>query len=565
MPSLRAGSSPEEATMAAHSESAPTIQPERATERVNILVVDDHAENRLAVRSILASPGYRIVEAASGRDALRRLLEEDFAVLLLDVVMPVMSGFELATLIRQRERTAAVPIVFLTGHAANVDFVYKAYEAGAVDYLVKPLVPEMVRAKVSVFAELFRQRRRIEEQASRLVEAERKDAELRLVELRLASERRFRSLADAVPAIIWVSRGHGIESDGGIEYANQRWFGYTGRSASELDEWRDVVHPDDLERCNEQWATVAQSGDPFEIELRLRAANGSYRWHLVRAVPDARGGAGGEILSWIGTSMDIEGQKRAQEEQKHAYQQAADAVRARDDFLSIASHELRTPLSSLQLLVEMLLMPQRATSAQPTPEWLRPKLESASRQVKRLSRLITELLEVSRITTGRMMLERDEFDLVTLSDEVVAHLAPEASRAGSELVLDAPAPVVGSWDRFRVEQVLTNLLTNAIKFGQGKPIVLSIASEGDAALVRVRDEGIGISEDDTGRIFGRFERAVPVRAYGGMGLGLFIARQVVDAHGGAIDVHSEPGNGSTFTVSLPLGSKSNAAKPGVDS
>src|SRR5262249_26995565 len=158
-------------------------------------------ENRTAVRAILALPDYRIVEVGSGRDALRRLLEEDFAVLLIDVIMPEMDGFELAAVIKQRERSAAVPIVFLTAQATDADFIYKGYQAGAVDYLVTPVIPEMLRAKVAVFGELYRQRKQIERQASRLVEAERKASELQIVELQLAGDRRYRSLAEAVPHI----------------------------------------------------------------------------------------------------------------------------------------------------------------------------------------------------------------------------------------------------------------------------------------------------------------------------------------------------------------------------
>ncbi len=532
--------------MAARPVPTVTLAPESDVAPAAVLIVDDRAENRLALRSILAKRGYRVVEAASGDEALRKLLVDDFAVLLLDVVMPGMSGFELASLVRQRDRTATVPIVFLTGHATNIDYVYKGYATGAVDYLVKPLVPEMVRAKVEVFAELYRQRRRLEAQAKRLVAAERKESELRLLELRMASERRFRNLADSLPQIIWVAR-----PDGSTEYANRHWFEYTGLAADELGmHWRDVIHPDDRQRSDCVWERGKQSGEPYEDEHRLRAADGSYRWHLVRAVPER--GAGGAIVSWVGASTDIDGQKQAQEEQTRAYREAAAAVQARDEFLSVASHELRTPLSSLMLLVDMLLMSKRDGADDTLPDGLRPKLESASRQVRRLSRLVTELLEVSRITTGRMTLERDAFDLTALGRDVVGHLAPEAARAGSALLLDAPSPVIGTWDRFRLEQVITNLLTNAIKFGQAKPIELAISTEGDAARLTVRDRGIGISADDTARIFGRFERAVPVRAYGGMGLGLFIARQVVDEHGGSIAVHSEPGRGSLFTVTLPL-------------
>src|SRR5262245_36106904 len=176
---------------------------------VGLLVIDDHAENRAALRSILSSPDYRIVEAASAREALRILLDEEFAALLVDVVMPEMNGFELAATIKVRDRTAAIPILFLTAPATELHLVYRGHRAGAVDYLLKPLVPEMVRAKVAVFAELYRQRKRIERQATLLVEAEREESELRVVEMRLANERRYRALADSVPNIIWTARPDG--------------------------------------------------------------------------------------------------------------------------------------------------------------------------------------------------------------------------------------------------------------------------------------------------------------------------------------------------------------------
>lgn len=273
---------------------------------VSILLVDDRPQNHLALKAILASPDYRLVEASSGAEALRRLLDEEFAVLLVDVMMPEMSGFELATAVRQRARTAMVPILFLTGQAADVDFVYKGYQIGAVDYLVKPLVPEMVRAKVAVFAELYRQRKRIEQQAARLVEAERKENELRMIELRLAGERRYRSLAEAVPNIIWTAG-----ADGQIDYFNQRWYEYTGVSAERAaGSWRQSIHPDDLGACEERWRQTLHSGGTFLAECRLRAADGAFRWHLARAVPER--GSGGQVASWFGTFTDIDDQKRTE-------------------------------------------------------------------------------------------------------------------------------------------------------------------------------------------------------------------------------------------------------------
>ena len=166
-----------------------------------ILVVDDVPENRMALRAILSSPDYQITEAGSATEALVQLLKQAFAVLLIDVVMPDMSGFELAAAIKERERTAAVPILFVTGQATDIDLVYSGYRMGAVDYLIKPLVPAMVRAKVAVFAELYRERKRNEQQAALLIEAARNENEFRLITLELASERRYRALSQSMPHI----------------------------------------------------------------------------------------------------------------------------------------------------------------------------------------------------------------------------------------------------------------------------------------------------------------------------------------------------------------------------
>ena len=274
---------------------------------VNILLVDDKEENLVALKAILSAPGYRLVEATSSAEALRRLLDEEFAVLLVDVIMPEMSGFELAAAIKQRERTAAVPILFLTGLAVDLEQFYKGYRAGAVDYLVKPLVPEMVRAKVAVFAQLYRQRKHIEQQAARLLEAERKESEFRLIELRLAGERRYRALAEAMPHIIWTAH-----PDGRVDYFNRRWFEYTGLSAERAaGMWTAAVHPEERSACESGWRQALASGETFLSECRLkRAADRTFRWHLCWAVPEH--GTTGQIISWLGSFTDIDDQKRAQ-------------------------------------------------------------------------------------------------------------------------------------------------------------------------------------------------------------------------------------------------------------
>jgi PAS domain S-box-containing protein len=238
------------------------------------------------------------------------------------------------------------------------------------------------------------------------------------------------------------------------------------------------------------------------------------------------------------------------------YNEAQTAIRVRDDFLSIASHELRTPLTPLRLQIQDLLERSRTgrLAALP-PERLTAWLESASRQIDRVARLVSNLLDVTRILGGRVVLEREETDLVAVVREVCERAEPEAARANQriELDTDGPEPVVGRWDRLRLDQIVTNVLSNALKYGEGKPIEVSVRRAGDHAILRVRDHGIGIPPEQIDRIFGRFERAVSERAYSGLGLGLYIVRRFVEAHGGTVRVESQPGEGSTFTVELPLG------------
>ena len=229
------------------------------------------------------------------------------------------------------------------------------------------------------------------------------------------------------------------------------------------------------------------------------------------------------------------------------YRRAQEAVKLRDEFLSIASHELRTPLTSLALQADSL----RAAAARGlVPDPLVHKTEVIRRNVERLSRLITNLLDISRIGEGRLALELEPVDLSDLVCEVAGRFEDELSRAGSTLQLDVPGPVVGRWDRLRLDQVVTNLVANAVKYGPGKPIEVRVRTDGDRVDLAVRDHGIGIPREAQQRIFERFERAVSDRHFGGFGLGLWISRRIVESLGGTIGVESEPGQGATFTVEL---------------
>jgi signal transduction histidine kinase len=256
------------------------------------------------------------------------------------------------------------------------------------------------------------------------------------------------------------------------------------------------------------------------------------------------------------------GERKRLEERARLLRRAQEEIRERDEFLSIASHELRTPVAALQLQLQLL---QRAAqrSLDELPEALDSKLESLGRQVRRIGVLVSELLDVSRMRLGRLELALEPGDLSEIAQDTVSHVRDEVERSGSRLVLDL-APTPGSFDRSRIEQVITNLLANAAKFGQGKPVSLHVGPDGPHARLRVVDRGIGISAEDQARVFDRFERAVPSQHFGGLGLGLYIARQIVLGHGGEIRVDSTPGSGTTFTVLLPGESEeSRAASAGA--
>lgn len=283
---------------------------------------------------------------------------------------------------------------------------------------------------------------------------------------------------------------------------------------------------------------------------QVRRPDGEVRTLEGTAAPlrtSAHAPAGGVLVA-----RDVTEQRRMEDEQRRMAAELHDAVRARDEFLSIASHELKSPLTSLSLRLQVLERQIAEAPDSPLASSARRYVETGRKQLKRLSALVGDLLDVSRIQAGRLKLEREPIDLGPLVQEVVHRHAPEAERAGSRLVPPQDAEVVGMWDRMRIEQVVTNLVDNAIKYGAGKPIMIQIEKKHRRAILTVRDQGIGIEPQNLERIFERFERAVSGRHYGGLGLGLYITRQVVEAHGGSLRVESAVGEGSTFTVELPL-------------
>jgi signal transduction histidine kinase len=239
------------------------------------------------------------------------------------------------------------------------------------------------------------------------------------------------------------------------------------------------------------------------------------------------------------------------------YQEAQDAVRARDEFLSIASHELKTPLTSLKLQTQLLMRTFQISSKGQTMGLIEEKfskmLKVTDRQLERLSKLIEDLLDVSQINCGRLKLNLEQFDLVDLVKDILERFGPQLKGIPCGLNVPNDYVIIGHWDRFRLDQVVTNLITNAIKYGDGKPIDIGLSMDGEKTQLVVKDQGIGIAKENQTRIFERFERVMNSQHVSGLGLGLYIVNQILEAHQGKISIQSQPNYGTTFTVHLPLG------------
>ncbi|HVL68244.1 MAG TPA: ATP-binding protein [Vicinamibacterales bacterium] len=363
------------------------------------------------------------------------------------------------------------------------------------------------------------------------------------------SEERFQLLLESAGEGIY-----GVDDAGRITFVNPAAARLIGADPSTL-----LNHPLHLAvpHAHENAALCDGRDCPMQAPLRtgiysggeatLRRADGSGLAIEFTSTPirDAEAVAGAVIVL-----RDVTERRRVEQHRASVMRDLQASVAARDDFLSIASHELRTPLTPVRYQVHMLK--QALETGRIDADQLSHRVAGIEKQLDRLERLIEQLLDVSRITVGRLELQLERIDLAALAREVVARMQPEFARVGSAVSLDAPGPVYGRWDILRIEQVLTNLLSNAVKYGGGQPVEVAVRQSADRAILTVRDHGVGIAAEDRTRIFERFERVSSVRHYSGFGLGLWIVRQVLDAHRATIEVDSEPGRGTLFTVVLPL-------------
>ncbi|WP_065257904.1 hybrid sensor histidine kinase/response regulator [Pseudomonas bananamidigenes] len=388
--------------------------------QAKLLIVDDLPENLLALEALIKREDRTVYKALSADEALSLLLQHEFAMAILDVQMPGMNGFELAELMRGTEKTKNIPIIFVSAAGRELNYAFKGYESGAVDFLHKPLDIHAVKSKVNVFVDLYRHSKAMKQQVEALEQSRR-----------------------------------------------------------------------------EQEALLQQ----------LQSTQGELE----------------------------------------------QAVRMRDDFMSIVAHEVRTPLNGLILETQLRKMHlARDNAAAFTLDKMHAMVDRDERQIKSLIRLIEDMLDVSRIRTGKLSIRPNRFDLVQLVDNLLQNFAQQIEAAETEVSFTADGPVEGHWDEFRIEQVVTNLLTNALRYGGKSPIQVRVYREGNEARVEVADRGIGISEENQKRIFQQFERVSAKTVVAGLGLGLFISEQIVAAHGGSIVVESKINEGALFRVCLPL-------------
>jgi PAS domain S-box-containing protein len=514
--------------------SRPERIPAGAGMTASILLVDDRPANLLALEAILDPLEQRLVRATSGEEALQKMEGEEFAVILMDVRMPGMDGLRTAEVISQRERAARIPIIFLTAVPIGNADVASGYARGAVDFLLKPFDPEILRSKVSVFVDLHQKEQMIKRQAGLLRQREREAFERR-------SELRFRSLMDALPQCVWVAR-----ADQTFYYWNQRAVDHIGIQATmavPVERLFEFVHPDDLPTLKAEWDLSIASQHSAEIKVRLRRHNdGEYRWFLMRVVPQLD--ESGKLSGWIVAATDIDTEHQA-------LQEAEAANRMKEEFLATVSHELRNPLNAIMGWVHLMrsgkLDAPKSSKA----------LETIERNVHLQTALIDDILDVSRIMRGKINLTFQSVRMNTVIDGALAAVRPTADAKGVTLECETTAASDEiSGDADRLQQIVWNLLANAIKFTpRDGRVTVRTEQHDDELKLTVTDTGMGISQDFLPHVFDRFSQADSgsTRAHGGLGLGLAIVRHLVELHAGTVEAFSEgPGQGATFTVRLPI-------------
>ena len=350
------------------------------------------------------------------------------------------------------------------------------------------------------------------------------------------SESSFRSLTNTIPQLVWTAY-----ADGHVYWYNQRWYNYTGTTSEEMAGWgwQSVHDPHQLPRVLTEWRHALETKEPFEQTFPLRSASGKYRWFLTRTIPikDERG----RVLRWIGTNTDVTDLREAREASENA-------MRLKSRFLDIAAHELRTPVTAFSILLQFSQM--QLEKGRPVDASTLAKLRA---QADRLSRLVVDLLDVSRLERGKLDLKLEPTDIASLVSECIDNFKLQSPKR--EFVFLQPAhPVELTIDPIRVYQVISNLIDNGLKYTpEHEPIEITLEAKPNIVTVTIKDHGVGIPEAQVKALFQPFVRGVTQleESTSGLGLGLFISKNIINLHGGTMKVTSEAGHGSTFTFELP--------------
>jgi PAS domain S-box-containing protein len=516
--------------------------PDGAETRANILLVDDRPDKLLALEAVLSSLNQNLVTARSGKEALRHLLNGDFAVILLDVSMPCMDGFETASLIRKRARSEHTPIIFITSINNSDTHVARGYSLGAVDYMLTPIIPEILRTKVSVLVELYLKTELIRRQAEQLrqAEAHKHQRQLAEVEDRLEMEtRRNRFFTLSIDLLAIAS------FDDHFIQLNPVWEPTLGYTAGELrsKSLLELVHPEDRTTTAEQLTRLKMGDAPAYFENRYLCRDGSFRWLGWTAAPFAS-----EQLVYI-FARDITSRKAAETEihnlNRELERRIGDLTEVNNEleaFNYSISHDLRAPLRSIRSFAQFLREDFGPSLGPEREDYLR-RVESAA---KYMDVLLLDLLQYSRLS--RSELEMVPVELETAVADVLTSIEPELLERKAEIKVRKPlAP--GLAHPATLRQVIYNLISNGLKFVQPQqPPNIEIWSERRDGWVRVwvADHGIGIAPQYHKKIFGLFQRLHAQDAYPGTGVGLALVRRGVERMGGRIGVESTAGEGSRF-------------------
>ncbi|PTY05113.1 hybrid sensor histidine kinase/response regulator [Opitutaceae bacterium EW11] len=515
------------------------------SDAINILVVDDAPDKLLALETVLGDLGQNVVKAGSGTEALRHLLREEFAVILLDVNMPGMDGFEAAQLIRQRKATAHVPIIFVTSFSTADTDVFRGYSLGAVDYIFTPVVPEVLRSKVSVFLDLHRQRCEIQRQAE----------QLRLMQ----EERHQRQLVQANERIEWETRRNrffnlSIELLGIANYrweltqVNPTWEATLGFSEEELKSQPlvDLVHADDRPATVEAMIKILTGDRPAYFENRVRAKDGGYRWFGWTMAPFAAEELLYVFARDITERIEREAEVRSlnQALERHSSELQA-ANRELEEFSYSISHDLRGPLRAITGYSEILLTEhlKRLDSEG------RQMVEAVSRNSLHLTKLIDDFLAFFRF--GRAHVNAIHFDMKVLAQAAIDVVKPVSSNRIIEFRIGSLPAAFG--DRAMLRQVFVNLLSNAVKFtAPVKNALIEIGTQNREGrpIYYVRDNGVGFNMRYYDKLFGVFQSLHKDEGFEGTGIGLALVHKIIRRHGGEIWAEGKVNEGATFFFTL---------------